>query len=96
MFFCGIKSNKMTHKEKIPIYEDIKSKEILSFKEAVVYLHISPSALYKLNHAHKIPYFKPNNKLVYYRKFDLDCFMLSNYQATSVEIENGIIDNLKK
>mgnify|MGYP001327232527 CR=1 FL=1 len=86
----------MNYKESKPNYDDIKSKDILSFKEAVVYLHISPSALYKLNHAHKIPYFKPNNKLVYYRKFDLDAFMLSNYQPTSVEIENQCINSLKK
>ncbi len=70
-------------------------KNILTFKQAVEFLGISPSCLYKLNHAHKIPYCKPNNKLVYYKKSDLEAFMLSNYQPTKEEIEENILNKIK-
>lgn len=76
--------------------KDFQSKEILSFKEAALFIGISPSALYKLNHAHKIPYFKPNNKMVYYKKSDLEAFMLSNYHPSIEEVGNNIFNAINK
>ncbi len=73
---------------------DIESKKILTFKEAAAYLGISPSALYKFNHKRIIAFSKPNNKFVYYKKNDLDAFMLSNYHPSIAEVENEIINNL--
>ena len=34
-------------------------------EEAAMFLGISKSALYKMTHNHVIPYFKPNNKMIY-------------------------------
>jgi excisionase family DNA binding protein len=86
----------MIYKEKTPTYQEIKDKTVLNFKEAAIYLSISPSALYKLNHKRVIPYTQPNNKLVYYRRADLDEFMQTNYKPSAKEVENQIIENLKK
>lgn len=54
------------------------SKEILSFKEASKYLDLSESSLYKLTSDSKITFYKPNGGKLYFRKTDLDNWMLQN------------------
>jgi excisionase family DNA binding protein len=45
---------------------------MLTMKEASVYLGISISTLYKHTSAKNIAYFKPNGKLILFKKQDLD------------------------
>lgn len=47
------------------------SKEILSFKEAIEFLDVSKSFLYKLTANSEITHFKPNGKLIYFKRQDL-------------------------
>ena len=47
------------------------SKEVLNLEEAAMFLGISKSSLYKMTHNQVIPYFKPNNKMVYFEKSEL-------------------------
>lgn len=54
-------------------------KNILSLDEAAIYLGISKSTLYKINTIYGIPYSKPAQKLIYYKREDLDAWMLKNY-----------------
>ncbi len=56
----------------------LPQKEILSFNEAVSYLDVSKSFLYKLTSTNKISFSKPNNKLIYFQRIDLDNWMLQN------------------
>ena len=60
------------------------SKEILSFREAIAYLDLSESFLYKLTSTRKIKFFKPNNGRIYFKKVDLDKWMLQNEQPCNV------------
>ena len=53
-------------------------KETLSFNEAVAYLDVSKSYLYKLTSQGEITHFKPKNKLIYFKKADLDLFLQKN------------------
>lgn len=53
-------------------------KEVLSVREAISYLDISESLLYKLTSGRKIKFFKPNKGKIYFRKTDLDQWMLQN------------------
>lgn len=67
----------------------LPQKEILSFNEAVSYLDVSKSFLYKLTSANKISFSKPNNKLIYFQRIDLDNWMLQNRnQSIGVLQEN--------
>jgi excisionase family DNA binding protein len=68
--------------------------EILTFKEAVEFLKISDSFLYKLTHKKVISHSKPSGKLIYFKKQDLINWMLSNVQLSTNEVENQIINNL--
>lgn len=66
-------------------------KAILSFKEALVYLDISSSSLYKLTSQRAIRYFKPNGGKIYFKKIDLDNWMLQNENNSLSNIENELI-----
>ena len=71
--------------EKLLENQRIQQKEILSFKEAQEYLNVSKSFLYKLTSKGDITYFKPNGKLIYFKKSDLDEWMLQN-ESKEIEI----------
>lgn len=74
----------------------IAQKQILSFKEALLYLDLSSSFLYKLTSQKAIPFSKPNGGKIYFRKSDLDNWMLSNIQKTKEEAEQGIMNYINK
>ncbi|NYJ26615.1 helix-turn-helix domain-containing protein [Allomuricauda sp. ARW1Y1] len=63
------------------------SKEILSFREALVFLDISASMLYKLTHKRRISFFKPNGKLIYFHRKDLMTWLMQNKQLSIDEAE---------
>lgn len=76
--------------------QTISQKEILSFKEAVLYLSISESLLYKLVSMRKINHFKPNNGKLYFKKMDLDKWMLQN-EVKSVEcLQEELIHKIRR
>jgi excisionase family DNA binding protein len=51
-------------------------KEILSLQEAAKYTGYSKSHLYKLTHYRKIIHYKPNGKNIFFKKEDLDAYLL--------------------
>lgn len=64
--------------------QNIQQKAILSFQEALAYLDVSKSFLYKLTSSNSITFFKPSGKLIYFKKSDLDQWVLRNeFQQTS-------------
>lgn len=65
----------------------LNTKEVLSADEAARYCCISLSHLYKLTSARKIAHSKPQGKLVYFRRADLDEWLLSNRVATMDELD---------
>ena len=67
-------------------------KEVLSFNEACVYLNVSTSWLYKLTHLKKIRHYKPNGKMIYFKRSDLDAWLLRNRVSSEDEIEQQAID----
>lgn len=71
------------------------AKEVLTFQEALALLGISASMLYKLTHQRAIPFYKPNGKLIYFKKEDLMNWMLSNKQLSNNEISEKVFNNLK-
>lgn len=72
-----------TQLEKLGIF----NKDIFNFAEACFYMGIKKSTLYKLTSAKKITYFCPQGKLIFFRKSDLDLFLLTNKQETLDEIK---------
>lgn len=71
-------------------------KNILSFREALEYMSVSKSFLYKLTSDRGIRFSKPNGGKIYFRKIDLDNFMLSNEQKSKLEVEEEILTKLRQ
>lgn len=70
-------------------------KEILSLNEAVEYLNVSKSLLYKLTSDRKISFSKPNGGKIYFKKSELDAWMLSNECKSRKELEENLITKIK-
>ncbi|MFV0572846.1 MAG: helix-turn-helix domain-containing protein [Xanthomarina gelatinilytica] len=74
----------------------IAHKEILSFKEALIYLDVSESFLYKLTHKKSIEFTKPNGGKIYFRKSDLDSWMLQSQSINQRVLEEKVLNHLKQ
>lgn len=78
------------------LYRSQPTKEILNFVEACTFLSYSKSYLYKLTHSRQIPHFKPNGKKLYFKRRDLEEWLLRNRVKTADEIEKKAIDHIIK
>jgi excisionase family DNA binding protein len=65
---------------------DISQKEFLSLFEASRYLDKSKSFIYKLTCTRKIPYYIPNGKTIYFKKSDLDHWIIQNRISSEEEL----------
>ncbi len=72
------------------------NKEILNFNEACQFLDYSKSYLYKLTYSRQIEHYKPNGKKLYFKKSDLEAWLLRNRIKTADEIELEAIDFVVK
>ncbi len=70
----------------------------LSISEACAYLHLSKSYLYKLTCTRQIPFYKPNGKIIVFKKSDLEAWIFRYRQSTDEELdaEADAIINRKK
>lgn len=62
------------------------AKEVLNLEEAAVFLGISKSSLYKMTHNQVVPFYKPNNKMVYFEKSELLKWLRQNPVASQTQI----------
>ena len=76
--------------------QNIYKKDILSLKEATSYLDVSASFLDKLTSDEKITFFKPSGKLIYFRKSDLDNWLLQNSNVGIGDMETELDNYFKK
>ena len=70
------------------ILENLKqNKQIFTFQEGCNYCGISESTMYKHTAANRVPFYRPEGKLIFFKREDLDAFMLRNRQSTQEELE---------
>ena len=66
------------------------AKNILTLEEVAEYTHLSKSYVYKLTSKGDIPYYKPNGKQLYFKRTEIDEWLLTNRNKTNQEIEREI------
>lgn len=66
----------------------INTKTVLTFKEACTYTGLSNSALYKQTMLSSVPHYKPNGKKMYFKRVELDKWLLQNRCATDAELND--------
>lgn len=86
----------VSHEEIEPQAQGYLAKEVLTFKEASALLGVSSSMLYKLTHKRAITFYKPNGKLIYFKRADLLNWMLSNKEEAIEETNTKFINQLKE
>lgn len=64
-------------------------KEVLTSQEAAQYLELSTSHLYKLTSGKQIPCYCPQGKRLYFKRSELDQWLLRNRQATMDELNEA-------
>ena len=64
----------------------LATKEVLTTDEAAAYMGVSKSYIYKLTMRQIIPHYKPNGKIVYFNRKELEAWLQSNRVATAEEI----------
>lgn len=72
--------------------QNLVRKEVLNFGEACDYLELSQSHLYKLTSTGSVPHYKPNGKKIYFKRSELDDWLLRNRNTTSEEIDKMASD----
>ncbi|MEO1486993.1 MAG: helix-turn-helix domain-containing protein [Bacteroidota bacterium] len=62
-------------------------KPILNLDEASRYCGLSKSRMYQHTAKKKIPHYKPEGKLIYFKREDLDNWLLSNKVLTKEQVK---------
>ena len=63
------------------------TKNVLSFDEASKFLNLSKSYLYKLTSGNLIPHYKPQGKMLYFEKTELEAWLRQNPIRTQAQTE---------
>lgn len=62
-------------------------KEVLTFEEACKYCGISKSKMYKHTSSNNISYYKPEGKLIFFKREELNTWLLRNRQSSMDELQ---------
>ncbi|MEG9379862.1 helix-turn-helix domain-containing protein [Vibrio cholerae] len=76
----------MTENQLAEMFENIRSlkamtKEVMTINECAQYTGLSVSYLYKLTHRKLIPFFKPMGKRLYFKRAEIDQWLMRNKQG---------------
>jgi len=73
--------------ESLVTEQNLLRKDMLSFDEACTFLQLSASCLYKMTSQHRLPFYRPGGKRIYFKRIELDQWLSSNKKAADYEIE---------
>lgn len=68
------------------------TKEVLTTDEAALYMGIKKSYLYKLTHDAKIPHYKPGGKNLYFKRTELENWLLTNRVSSTEELSQQAME----
>jgi len=74
----------------------INTKDVLTSDEAAVYLGVSKSFLYKLTMRKEIPHYKPNGKLCFFERLELNRWAEQGRCATATELQDKAMSYTQK
>lgn len=77
--------------DKILTYSLLAAKKVLTLEDVSLLTGLSKSYLYRLTCTHKIPYYKPNGKQIYFDRAEIESWMKQNRVATQQEAEQAAI-----
>lgn len=72
------------------------TKEVLTAQETARYMGVSMSYLYKLTMRKQIPHYKPMGKVCYFKRNEVEDWLLSNRISTEQEINNKALSYCRR
>ena len=66
--------------------QTLANKEVMNLSEAAIYAGISKSYLYKLTSGRALPFYRPATKLIFFKRQEIDAWLLKNREATTEEL----------
>lgn len=84
----------LTKLEEIKQLSLLAAKNVLTFEDAVIITGMQKSYLYKLTCRHEIPFYRPNGKMLYFDRKELEEWMKRNRVQTRAEAEQQAINHL--
>lgn len=78
--------------DRIECYSMLAAKNVLVLDDVVILTGLSKSHLYKLTCTHQIPHYKPNGKLIYFDRAEIELWMKQNRVATESEVEQKAVN----
>lgn len=82
--------------ETIEYYSKLAAKTALSVSDVMLLTGLSRSCIYNMTHAKQIPFYKPNGKVLYFKRAEIEEWMLQNRQQTVDEAQQRADEYLKK
>ena len=73
--------------DRIERYSLLVAKNVLCFEDVRLLLGVSGSHLYKMTSGHKIPFYRPNGKQIYFDRKEIEEWMKQNRVKTAAELE---------
>jgi len=71
-------------------------KEIFNVEELCKYSGFTKSQIYSLVHKNIIPYFKPNGKCLFFKKSEINSWLLQNKSQTISQINDKAFEYTRK
>lgn len=87
-----MKKNQLNAEDILHI-QQLLQKEILTPTELSEYTGLSKSYIYKLTHLREIPFYCPRGKLIFFKRSEIDEWLLSNKRQSRKEIEQKLNNN---
>lgn len=87
-------TKRITMEEKlnqILTYSLLAAKNVLTLEDVALLTGLSKSHLYRLTCTHKIPYYRPNGKQIYFDRSEVEAWMKQNRVATVKEAEQQAV-----
>jgi len=72
------------------------TKEVLDVEEAARFTKLTESYLYKLTSRQEIPHYKPRGKKVYFKRTELESWLLQHKVKSSTEIQTEAGNHVAK
>jgi excisionase family DNA binding protein len=67
----------------------LAAKNVLTVEDVALLTGMSKSWIYQLTSSHQIPYHKPNNRLIYFDRKEIEEWMLQNRIGTTKEADEA-------
>lgn len=80
-------SERLDRIEELLKKQSLYSKDIFNIEELAEYIGMSISYIYKIHCKNEIPSYKPNGKTLFFKRTEIDLWLLRNRQSTNEEIE---------